>query len=43
MVKKQNAVNVLKCLKILYTKFMSDKVAYPNSADPNQSAPERVV
>ena len=31
-----------KCPKILYTKE-SDKMAYANSADPDQTAPERAV
>ena len=31
-----------KCPKILYTK-VSDKMAYANSADPDQTAPEGAV
>ena len=31
-----------KCPKILYTK-MSDKMAYANSADPDQTAPKGAV
>ena len=31
-----------KCPKFLYTKI-ADKMAYANSADPDQTAPERAV
>ena len=31
-----------KCPRILYTK-VSDKIAYENSADPNQTAPKGAV
>ena len=35
-------VHYSKCPKILYTK-VADKMAYANSADPDQTAPEGAV